>query len=254
MGRVALVTGGASGLGLATARRFASDGISVAIADLNRGAAVAAAAELENGPHLGLTMDVSDERAVVDGFDRVEAALGPVAILANFAGVLRLGNGEGSLANLTAEEWDKIFAVNTKGAFLGVREMARRRQISPIAHGRIILVSSSNAQLGGYQATAAYIASKGAILSLAKGAARELAPLGITVNAIAPGAIDTPMLRAATVAKGGGEGGYSGIERIPARRIGLPDEIAAAAAYLASEGAAYVTGSTIDVNGGLRMQ
>jgi NAD(P)-dependent dehydrogenase (short-subunit alcohol dehydrogenase family) len=254
MKRVALITGGGSGLGLATAQRFAREGIKVAIADLRKEVAVSAAASLEGGPHLGIEMDVADEAAVVAGFEEAEAALGPVSILANFAGALRLGEGDGALTNLDSAEWDKIFAVNVKGAFFGIRELARRRTAAPVDHGRIILISSSNAQLGGYQASAAYIASKGAILSLAKGAARELAPLGITVNSIAPGAIDTPMLRASTEAKGGGEGGYSALERIPARRIGVPEEIAAAAAYLVSIDAAYVTGATIDVNGGLRMQ
>ncbi|MGV6871950.1 SDR family NAD(P)-dependent oxidoreductase [Pseudochelatococcus sp. B33] len=252
--RIALITGGASGLGLATATKLAEQGISVAIADLDGDKAGAAAHSLPGGPHMGLAMDVSNEAAVEAGFTAAETELGPIAVFANFAGVLRMGNGTGALTELELDEWEKIYAVNARGSFLGVREMARRRTKTPVEHGRIILVSSSNAQMGGYQGTAAYCSSKGAVLSLMKIAARELAPLGITVNAIAPGAIDTPMLRSATRERTDADVAYSGIERIPLRRVGRPEEIAAAAAFLASIDGGYVTGSTIDVNGGIRMQ
>jgi 3-oxoacyl-[acyl-carrier protein] reductase len=143
--------------------------------------------------------------------------------------------------------------INVRGTFLCLREMARRRPSRPVDHGRIITVGSVAAQVSGYQSTAAYIASKGAIMSLTKAAAREFAPLRITVNAIAPGPIDTPLLREATKLAAGGSNEVP-TSLVPSGRFGLPEEIATAASYLASEGAAFVTGSAIDVNGGLRMQ
>ena len=252
--RIALVTGGAGGLGLASALRFAKVGIRVAVADNDADAAAAAAASLPGDGHFGLAINVAEEASVIAGFDHVETQLGPVGVLANFAGVLRAGQGGFSLAELTVAEWDRVFAINSTGAFLLTREIARRRATTPVEHGRVILVSSTGAQIGGYQGSIAYFASKGSVLTIVKAAARELAPLAITVNGIAPGPIDTPMLRAATAARGGEEGGYTGMSRIPLNRVGTPDELAAAAEYLVSPAAAYVTGTMMDVNGGLRMQ
>jgi 3-oxoacyl-[acyl-carrier protein] reductase len=255
--RVALVTGGASGLGLATARRFASEGMRVVIADLNETAAAEAAASLYGDGHRALHIDIAEESVVAKAFDEVEEGVGPVAVLANFAGAIRAAAGDYSLSHLTLAEWDKLFAINARGSFLCCREMARRRPTRPVEHGRIILISSSAAQLGAStRANVAYRASKASVLALTKGAASELAPLGITVNAIAPGAIDTPMLRAGTAAHGGKLSDYAALggDRLPITRLGLPEEVAAAASYLASPEAAYVTGATLDVNGGLRMQ
>jgi 3-oxoacyl-[acyl-carrier protein] reductase len=252
--RIALVTGGTGGLGLASARRLAADGLRVVIADLDGAAAERAAAALPGDGHLGLGIDVGDEASVVGVFDGVETRLGPVAVVANFAGVLRGGTGDFSMAGLTLSEWDRVFAINSTGAFLLTREMARRRSQSPVSHGRIVLVSSAGAQIGGYQGSAAYFASKGSVLTLVKAAARELAAQQITVNGIAPGPIDTPMLQAATAARGGDQSGYTGMSRVPLARIGTPDEVAAATAYLFCREAAFVTGTMMDVNGGLRMQ
>jgi len=206
-GRIALITGGAGGLGLASAKRLAAKGIRIALADIGPDAARSHAAELPGEGHAGFALDVSDEAAVAALFDTIERDMGPIAILANFAGVLRAGDGGFLIPDLTLAEWNGVFAVNSSGAFILTREMARRRTAQPVDHGRIVLVSSAGAQIGGYQGSAAYFASKGAVLTLVKAAARELAPLGITVNGIAPGPIDTPMLRAATAARGGSESG-----------------------------------------------
>ena len=192
--RIALITGGAGGLGLATARRLAQDGLQVAIADLNPDLAREAAGTLPGSGHLGLRIDVSDETSVAQAFELVEAQLGPVAVLGNFAGTL--GNDQNGLqpdlVDLSLELWNGTFAINATGTFLCLREYTRRRQKVPVEHGRVVNVSSSGAQLGGYQARSAYCSSKGAVLSLTKSAARELAPLGITVNAIAPGQSTRP--------------------------------------------------------------
>ncbi len=252
--RLALVTGGAGGLGLASALRMAASGVRVAVADIDGDAAQTVAARLPGAGHSGFALDISDERSVISAFDRIESDIASIAIVANFAGVLRAGSGDFSLAGLTVTEWDRVFAINSTGSFLVTREMARRRRSRPVTHGRIILVSSAGAQIGGYQGSAAYFSSKGSVLTLVKAAARELAPLGITVNSIAPGPIDTPMLRAATEARGGSDSGYTGMSRVPLARIGTPDEVAAATMYLVSRDAGFVTGAVMDVNGGLRMQ
>jgi 3-oxoacyl-[acyl-carrier protein] reductase len=250
--RIALVTGGAGGLGLATAKRFTKDGMTVALTDIDGTAVQKAVAELGGEGHRGLVLDVSNEDAVMAAFDRVEHEMGPISVLAHFAGIAGAGVATVGtvLARSTAEEWDRIMAVNARGTFLCVREMARRRGAVPVEHGRIITVSSIAGEQGGGQSGVAYSASKAAVLGLTRTAARDLGPLGITVNAIAPGPIETPML---TRTQSSPNGSYSWIDMVPLRRIGTPDEIAATASFLASVGAGFVTGATIDVNGGLLM-
>lgn len=248
--RIALVTGGAGSLGLATARRFASDGMTVALTDVDGAAAQKAVAELGGKGHRGFGLDVSREDAVAAIFDRVEAEMGPVSVLAHFAGTLGAGGfAVGiSLSGSSVDDWDRVMAINARGTFLCVREMARRRRAVPVEHGRIITVSSLAGEVGGLQSGAAYSASKAAVLGLTRTAARDLGPLGVTVNAIAPGPIDTPML-----AQSATGGAYTMLDSVPLRRIGTPAEIAEAASFLASAGAGFVTGATIDVNGGLLM-
>ncbi|MEO8296391.1 MAG: SDR family NAD(P)-dependent oxidoreductase [Burkholderiales bacterium] len=254
--RIAMITGGASGIGLATAQRFVQDGMTVVIADLNDAAAHQAAASLPGTGHRGIGINIADEASVVSAFDAVETSLGAVAVLACFAGMLSTSPKPGRipLIEQTVQEWDQVHAVNARGTFLCIRELARRRTAKPVEHGRIITVASLAAQVGGLQSGAAYTGSKGSVLSLTKLAARELAALGITVNCIAPGPIDTPMLRATVPEGSGSDVKYLGAAQIPLGRVGEPREIAAAAGYLASIDGGFVTGATIDVNGGMRMQ
>ncbi|EJC75049.1 dehydrogenase of unknown specificity [Rhizobium leguminosarum bv. trifolii WSM2012] len=252
--RIALVTGGAGGLGLATARRFAADGMTVVVTDLDPTACETIAAGLPGQGHRGLRLDVSDETEVIRVFHQVEAKIGPVSVLALFAGIIGAG-GAGAgivLADATVEDWDTVQAVNARGTFLCIREMARRRRAVPAEHSRIITVSSGAGQVGSLQSGAAYSASKAAILGLTRMAACDLGPLGITVNAIAPGPIETPMLTQA-IGHSSADRAYATLGAVPLGRIGRPEEVAAAASYLASVDAAYVTGATIDVNGGLHM-
>ena len=253
--RIALITGGASGLGLASARRLAEDGLTVAVADLNADAAIAAAAQLPRTGHMGLGLDVTSEASVSAAFDAVQRQIGAVSVLACFAGILSTSTTPGRLptTDITLAEWDTVMEVNARGSFLCIREMLRRVNGQPVEHGRIITVASLAGQIGGLQSGAAYSASKGAVLALSKVAAREAAPLGITVNTISPGPIDTPMLHRTVPPEQQGQK-YLGTANVPLGRIGLPEEIAAALGYLVSPGAAFVTGATLDVNGGMAMR
>ncbi|WP_229744023.1 SDR family NAD(P)-dependent oxidoreductase [Aliidongia dinghuensis] len=249
---MALVTGGGRGIGAEIARVLADAGCRVAVADIDVANAAATAAALPGEGHLGLGVDVSDERAVEAGFDRVEAELGPVAVLICAAGKLLLQDGRRPLITETnLDNWQEMLAVNTTGPFLCARAFLRRRAEKAVPHGRIVTFSSCAAQLGGYNASAAYIAAKAAVLGLTKAIAREAAPLGITANAVAPGIINTEMLR---LAAGGAGQTPASPASVPLGRIGTPREVADAVAFLASEAASYVTGTTMDVNGGYRMQ
>jgi NAD(P)-dependent dehydrogenase (short-subunit alcohol dehydrogenase family) len=144
-----------------------------------------------------------------------------------------------------------MLGVNATGTFLCARAFLRRRQERPVAEGRVVTVSSVAAQLGGYNASAAYIAAKAAVLGLTKAIAREGAALGITANAVAPGLIDTDMMR---LAAGGAGPTPASAANVPLGRLGQPRDVAEAVAFLASPASAYLTGTTLDVNGGYRMQ
>ena len=253
--RIALITGAAGGLGLASARRLAEDGLTVAVADLHAEAAERAAAALPGKGHFGLACNVADEASVRAAFDTVEQRLGRVGVLACFAGILSTQPAPGRLptVEISLEEWEGVMRVNARGTFLCVREMLRRCTGRALEHGRIPTVASLAGEVGGLQSGSAYSASKGAVLALTKVAAREAAPLGITVNTVAPGPIDTPMLHQ-TVPAGHEGQKYMGTAGVPLGRIGLPEEIAAAVSYLVSPGAGFVTGATLDVNGGMSMR
>ncbi len=252
MKRVALVTGGGRGIGAEICHALAAMGATVAVADVEGASAEALASELPGSGHGGWQADVASEESVEGVFDAVESRLGAVAILVCNAGILilREGGARPFLTDITVAEWDTTHAVNLRGVFLCCRAFLRRRKTTPVADGRIVTLSSSAAQLGGYRASCAYISSKAAILGLTKGVAREAAPMGITVNAVAPGLIDAPMTRQSL--KPGDEA--TAIAPIPMGRLGLPSDVAGAVRYLCSPEASYLTGVTIDVNGGYRMQ
>ena len=249
--RIAMITGGASGLGRAAAERLASDGLRVGVADLDFQRAREVVAGLPGEGHFALQIDVAEEASVLAAFETAESRHGPIAVLACFAGIASRDGQPRSVAfvDQDAKEWDQVMAVNARGTFFCVREMLRRRAALRVVHGRVITVSSGAGQFGAIRSGAVYSASKGAVLSLTKVAAREAAAFGVTVNAIAPGPIASPMLDRilrddlASVA-----------ESIPMKRVGLPMDVAAAVSYLASVEAGYVTGATLDVNGGIQMR
>ncbi|HEX6980710.1 MAG TPA: SDR family NAD(P)-dependent oxidoreductase [Alphaproteobacteria bacterium] len=247
----ALVTGGGRGIGAAVCDRLARDGFSVAVADIDASAASEIAARLPGAGHAGYAVDVSDEQSVAQLFENIERDGDLIAVLVCCAGVLILPDGtRPKIWETTLADWDRTQAVNLRGTFLTIREYLRRRIAAPVRDGRIVTFGSVAAQLGGYRSSSAYIATKAGVLGLTKAVAREAAPLGITVNAVAPGLIDAPMLRQSLDPSDD----ETAAAAIPLGRIGKPEDVAAAVSYLVSRDASYVTGATIDVNGGYRMQ
>ncbi|CAM2187581.1 3-oxoacyl-(acyl-carrier protein) reductase [Paraburkholderia sacchari] len=251
---LALVTGGGRGIGLGIARRLAADGWRVAIGDLTAEQARAGLSELPGDGHSAWQVDVSREDSVEQLFEQIEAEHGPITALVCNAGVLLMVNNERpSLIDLTVEDWNRTHAVNSFGTFLCCREYARRRHKVPVANGRVVTTSSVAAELGGIRSSSSYISSKSAVIGFTKAVARELAPLGITVNCVAPGIIDAPMLYATATDQARATDFEKLAQNIPLRRLGMPDDLAGTVAFLISADAAYITGATIDVNGGYRM-
>ncbi|HZN87811.1 MAG TPA: SDR family oxidoreductase [Thermoleophilaceae bacterium] len=242
-GRTALVTGGASGIGAATCRRLAADGARVAVTDLNLDGAQAVAGEVDGA---AFELDVRSPEQIRAALEGTEAELGPVDVLVNNAGY-----DEWAWFTDTDEElWQRVLAVNLVGviacthAVLGGMQERRR--------GRIVNVSSEAGRVGS-SGSAVYSAAKGGVLGFTKAIAIENGRYGITCNAVAPGPIETPLLMAAPEALGdiGKRIVDTMIGSTNLRRLGQPDEVAAAIAFLASDDASYVTGQSLGVSGGL---
>ncbi|NUU23524.1 MAG: SDR family oxidoreductase [Streptomycetaceae bacterium] len=245
-GRVAVVTGGGSGMGRAIVHRLAEDGFGVAIVDLDAAAAQTVAEEAwgKGGEVLAVGgVDVSDRAQVDAAVQRVREVLGPVLVLVNNAGI----TGFRDFAAITDEKWDRMMAVNLNGPFYATQAVLP--DMVAAGWGRIVNISSSSAQ-GGQPFMVHYVTSKAGLIGFTKALALELGPKGITVNTIPPGFIDTPMLRESE--KRGMLGGSVDhhADRTPVRRPGRPEDIAAACAFLVSDEAGYITGQVFGVNGG----
>lgn len=244
MSRVAVVTGGASGMGEATCHELGRRGHRVAVLDLNGDAAQRVTDDLRarGVAALAVSADVSDRRAVDDAFAKIRSELGAVEILVTSAGLF----GYASFAEITPQAWTRMVEVNLTGTFHCCQ--AALPDMVESGWGRIVMISSSSAQRGTPFA-AHYAASKGALLTLTKSLAREYAANGITVNNIPPSGIETPMQHAGQAA------GYLPSNEqiagnIPVGRLGTGDDIAAAVGFLCSEEAGFITGQTLGVNGG----
>lgn len=251
-GKAAIVTGGGSGIGLAIAVRLADEGCGVGLVDVSGEDAEAAAAEIGGSGRdaFAETADVSDEAAIGGAIEGLAQKLGRVDILVNCAGILRLG----MLAEISARDWSDTFRVNVDGVFHTSRAAIphlRRRD-----SGRVINISSWLGKTGkAYYG--AYCASKAAIISLTETMALELAADGITVNAICPGIIMRTGMRDRAESDLRDLGLPSAEDRvagIPLGRLGQPEDVAAIAAFLAGEGAGYMTGHTVNVTGGMWLQ
>ena len=243
--RIAIVTGGASGIGLAIAERLATEHDAVAIFDRDAAAAEAAAAKIvaSAGTAIGVEVDVTDRAQIDAGVTTVRERLGRPTILVNSAGM----EGFDPFLKITAEKWSRILAVNLTGTFDCCQAVVP--DMIEEGWGRIVNISSSSAQ-GGQPLMTHYVASKAGVIGFTKALALELAPLGITVNTIPPGFIDTPMLRGSERKGRLGEGVEHHASLTPVRRVGRPEDIAAACAFLVRDEASYVTGQVIGVNGG----
>jgi 2-hydroxycyclohexanecarboxyl-CoA dehydrogenase len=229
--KTAVVTGGGSGIGAAIAQRLRADGLRVATIDLT-----------DSDAESAFTADVTDRTQVDAAMDAIRARLGAVAVLVNSAGL----DSFGPFGDVTFSHWQKVIDVNLNGVFHCIQAVLP--DMVGAGWGRIVNISSSSTH-SGTPYMAPYVAAKSAVNGLTKTLALEYGPSGITVNAVPPGFIDTPMLRSAEVRGVLGDIQKT-IDATPVGRMGRPEDIAAACAFLISEDAGYITGQILGVNGG----
>ncbi len=254
-GKTVVVTGAGRGIGLAMAERFAAEGASLVLASIEEQVEEAAGRLRASGADaIGIPCDVTDRPAVENLYHRAVAAFGAVDISVQNAGIITIGKIE----DLTETEWDDTMAVNTKGAFLCCREAIMRMREAGRG-GRLVNIASGQAR-DGFIYTPHYAASKFGVMGMTQSLAKEVAPDGITVNAICPGIIRTHMWVYNDRAWGGLLGEYGPgelmeewVRMIPMKRAGEGSDVAGLAAFLASSDADYITGQTINVDGGLIM-
>ena len=246
-GKIAVVTGGAIGLGAAISRFLARDGADVAIWDRDTGPAEAVAGEIRAmGRRVTVCrVDVSQRGSVEAAAGAVRAELGPVSILVNNAGI----SPEKDFVEITDEDWDRVMDVNLKGTFLCTQALIQ--DMIDARWGRVINISSSSAQTGSPRMVH-YAATKGGVIAFTKALAREFGALGITANNVPPSFVYTDGLKSVEHRFPDGLDGYAR-QNIPVNRVGQPEDIANAVAFLASDASGYITGHTLSVNGGRYM-
>jgi hypothetical protein len=238
--RVAIVTGAASGIGLATAGRLVKEGAKVALVDVDAAGVESAAAGIGSDSAIALSGDASDEQDVARYFGAVKERFGRVDLLHNNAGI---GGQPVPLAETTMEDFDRLVRINFRGVFLNLREMLRTALDQ--GDGATIVNTASGTALHGVPGLGAYAGTKAAILSLTRNAAVEYAQNGIRVNAVVPGPVGTPLFEAFP------DEFQAGAEQFnPQGRRGTPDEIAAVVAFLLSDESTYITGAAYNVDGG----
>lgn len=237
---IALVTGGAQGIGFASAQALAEDGARIVLADINA-AQVQEAAKQLGGDTVAMVCDMADPAQITAMFDRIEAEIGPVKTLVNCAGVAISSN----FLETSLDDFKKVIDINLTGTFLATQRAAKIM----VAHGiegAVINMSSINAVVS-IPAIVSYCASKGGVMQLTKATALALAPYNIRVNAVGPGSIDTAMLAGVNANP---EAMKTAMSRTPLQRVGRPREIGDIVAFLASDKASYITGETIYADGG----
>jgi len=244
--RTAIVTGGARGIGAAISKRLASDGYAVAVIDLRvEDTSITVDAIVgAGGRAIGIGADVADAAAVASAVARTAAELGAPTILVNNAGILR----DNMLFKMTEDDWDAVMGVHLRGAFLMSREV-QKHQVEA-KWGRVVNLSSTSAL--GNRGQANYSAAKAGLQGFTKTLAIELGPFGVTANAIAPGFIDSDMLRATATRMGITFETFleGAAKEIPVRRVGQPEDVAAMASFFCSSEAGFVSGQVVYVSGG----
>jgi NAD(P)-dependent dehydrogenase (short-subunit alcohol dehydrogenase family) len=246
--RSAIVVGGAGGIGTEICRRFAADGYRVIVADIDAERAREVSAGLPGAGHDAVAVDVTDEASVERTFDAIETA-GAANVLVVAAGGPVLDGPPPTIAEVKTANWHRSIGLNLTGVFYCVRKFAQQRLAEAVSHPRIVIISSGTGQVSSAPMETGYVSAKTALIGLTRQAAFDLAPAQITVNAVAPGVVGTPEffrntseefrthVAAATLLK----------------RLGRPEEISAGVVYLASEEASFITGTTLDINGGAHM-
>jgi 3-oxoacyl-[acyl-carrier protein] reductase len=243
-GRTAVVTGGSKNIGLAIAKKFAKSGMNVAILSVSQGSASKESDIINNqgGVSIGIQCDVSNEHSVEVALKQVYNKFGAIDVLVNSAGILDTAK----MDEMTVKHWDNVLSINLRGTFLMIQKSVKYLENSSAP--RIINISSNSGRMGGFENGMAYSASKGGVIAMTYGIARQLAPKKITVNCVAPGTIESDMLKARdedTIKRL--------LTRFPIGRFGTSDEVASAVCYFASLESGFTTGSVLDVNGGLFM-
>ncbi|MGB0630573.1 MAG: SDR family NAD(P)-dependent oxidoreductase [Alphaproteobacteria bacterium] len=238
--KIALVTGGAQGIGYACAEAIAESGARIVLADINADG-VKSAAEKLGGETTAMVCDMADADQINAMFDRIETDIGPVSILVNCAGIAIPND----FLETPLEEFTSVIDINLVGTFVAT-QWAAKSMIAADIKGAIVNISSVNAQIS-IPTIAAYCASKGGVMQLTKASALALAPHGIRVNAVGPGSIDTAMMAGVNADP---DAMSMVLSRTPLKRIGEPREIGDVVAFLASDKASYITGETIYVDGG----
>lgn len=247
--RGAIVVGGAGGIGSDICRKLASQGYRVVVADFNLEGARDVLAGLEGAGHHVAQLDATRPDSVNAAFDAIEARdPASVLVIASGGPVVHLGQRV-NVATIAKMDWDKTIALNLTGVFCCVQKFAQQRLAAPREHSRIIIIGSAAGEVAGNGTDIAYGSSKAALFGLTRQAAFDLAPAGITVNTVAPGPVGTPEFFRNT-----NEQIRAGIAALTAlKRLATPEEVSAGVAYIASREAAYLTGSTLDINGGVHM-
>jgi 2-hydroxycyclohexanecarboxyl-CoA dehydrogenase len=241
--RLALVTGAGGGIGRAIVRHLSAAGFAVAACDLKQDAAAAAIDGLE-GPAGAFAMDVSDSASVAAAVAEVRRQLGPISVLVNNAGIDKIE----PFVESTEETWRAIVGVNYLGTVIVTRAVLD--EMIEAGYGRIVHISSDAGRVGS-SGEVVYSGTKGAVIAFGKALAREVARKGITVNTVCPGPTDTPLLKQVADASQKRFDALAGA--VPMKRIATPDDIAPAVVFFAGDGAAYITGQTLSVSGGLTM-